>query len=1007
MKKIIKSLLAVALVLGSLGFGAPAFASAPPTIVSATASNITQTSAVFDGVVNPNGADTNAWFEFQVANSGQLSYQNIGSGTANVDLPQSYTATGLTPGTTYKFRIVAQNTHNGSSYTFHSWVSFTTLPNNPPQTTVSLFASPNSIQAGGSSQLSWSVTGWTGNCTATAFPGTSQWSGSKPWNGGPVTVSPNQTTTYTLTCNGVSGSDTVEVTQAPPPPPPANPQVISFNAFPMSVPSGGSTNLSWDSINTVSCFASSNPFNSQWNGTQNTSGSNFTITNLTVNTQFAIKCKNAANVWSPTLFKTVTVTNVPPPLQPSVTLTANPTSVTSGGATILSWNAQNATQCVANSNPATTWSGIVNANGGSQTVSNLTTTTFFNIFCTGAGGNDSATVTVGVTSQPPTGDAPTVTITAGNPNLPYGGATDIYWYPHNATSCTGTNGSGAWAGPRYHYSSSFYTFPLYQTTTYTITCSNAYGTSNPASVTVVVAPQQSAQPTVDLTASQNNLSYGGATNLNWGSSNATSCYANNGTNGWTGPRSVDGSFSTGNLYNTTTYSITCTGNGGTATDTVTVNVENQQNQQPSVTTYYASNIAQNSATLNGYLETYGQSTQRWFEWGTSTGSLYNQTTRQYQSYSGNFADSISGLQPRTTYYFRAAANGTYGNIYGSVATFTTTGDIQNSCGINLNCAPTAVTTIATNIDYNSARLNGLGLLNSSGNVTTNGYFRWGTTTALGRVTETKFIGSSSSNPYLQSLFGLTPNTTYYFQAVVSNQYGTSNGEIQTFRTGTFTTSTTTTTRNTNIIYRDVIPVTNVVGTVAGVGVSKPSLVYLTVNHQNESLLLGSELEYVFFYKNVSAEQLRDLVLQITLPGELRFLATSNGYYNKETRTVVVNIPALQPQEEGSVAVRVAVDNASEIGKVVAVTGNLAYTVVSSASQEEVFAYSRNTINGGQVLAGAVGFAGVLPGTLIGWILLILVILLIILLIRMLLAATERRGKDTQTSTTNTHTETHY
>ncbi|MBS3902894.1 MAG: hypothetical protein KGZ30_00755, partial [Anaplasmataceae bacterium] len=184
--------------------------------------------------------------------------------------------------------------------------------------------------------------------------------------------------------------------------------------------------------------------------------------------------------------------------------------------------------------------------------------------------------------------------------------------------------------------------------------------------------------------------------------------------------------------------------------------------------------------------------------------------------------------------------------------------------------------------------------------------------------------------------------------------------------------------------------------------SKPSLVYLTVNHQNEALLRGSELEYVFFYKNVSAEQLRDLVLQITLPGELRFLATSSGYYNNETRTVVVNIPSLQPQEEGSVAVRVAVDNTSEVGKVIAVTGNLAYTVVSSGSQEEVFAYSRNTIDGGQVLAGAVAFAGILPGTLIGWVLLLLAILLIILIIRMMLAATERRNTPVANSP-----ETHY
>ncbi len=988
MKKILKNVVLSVFALGF--FASNAFAASAPIIPSVTASNITQTSAVFNGVVNPNGADTNAWYEFQVANSGQLSFQNIGGGNSNVTL-QPYTITGLTPGTTYKFRVVANNSFG---YTFHSWVSFTTEANNPPQVcpqgmigtppnctwpasqpSVNLTANPANIFQGQSSTLSWSVS------NATSCIASGGWSGNKNANGGSQTVSPWTTTTYTLTCTGPGGSasdsTTVTVNQVQ-----QNAPTVNLTANPASIPQGQNSVLSWTVQDATSCVASGG-----WSGSKNANGGSQTVSPWTTTT-YTLTCTGPGGSAS----DSATVSVAQPQNPPVVTLTANPNSVAYNGSTMLTWTVQNATSCVANSNPSTSFTGNVNANGGSQTVSNLTSTTFFNIFCTGPGGSDSATVTVTVGQQPPAGNPPTVTIKAGDADLPYGDSTDIYWYPNNATSCVGTNGTNGWAGSKYHYSDSFFTGALYQTTTYTITCSNAYGSSTPASVTVYVAPQQNAQPTVDLTASQTNLSYGGSTNLNWNSYNANSCYANSGVNGWTGPKSINGSFSTGNLYNTTTYTITCTGNGGQATDSVTVYVENQQNQQPSVTTYFATNVSQNGATLNGYLETYGQSTQRWFEWGTSYGALYNSTNRQYQSGSGNFSEFISGLQPNTTYYFRAAANGNYGNIYGNVASFTTTGNV-NSCGFGASCAPTAVTTIATNIDYNSARLNGLGLLNS-GLVSTNGYFEWGTTTALGNITETKFIGSASSNPYFASLFGLQSNTTYYFRAVVQNQYGTSRGDIQTFRTGTFTTSTTTTTRNTNIIYRDVVPVTNVIGTVAGVGVSKPSLVYLTVNHNNEAVIRGSEVEYVFFYKNVSAEQLRDLVLQIVLPGEFRFVAASNGAYNAETRTLVVNIPTLMPQEEGSVAVRVAVDTTAEVGKTVAITGNLAYTVVSSGSQEEVFAYSRNVIDGGSVLGATALFTGFFPATLIGWVLLILAILLLVWIFRMLLAAFDRKERNT-------------
>jgi hypothetical protein len=77
---------------------------------------------------------------------------------------------------------------------------------------------------------------------------------------------------------------------------------------------------------------------------------------------------------------------------PTVTLSAFPTSVTSGGSSTLTWSSTNAPSCTASGG----WSGA-KATSGSQTLTNLTTTATYTLTCTGAGGGTasaSATVTV-------------------------------------------------------------------------------------------------------------------------------------------------------------------------------------------------------------------------------------------------------------------------------------------------------------------------------------------------------------------------------------------------------------------------------------------------------------------------------------------------------------------------------------------------------------------------------------------------------------------------------------
>ncbi|MFH0792014.1 MAG: hypothetical protein V1905_02260 [bacterium] len=79
-------------------------------------------------------------------------------------------------------------------------------------------------------------------------------------------------------------------------------------------------------------------------------------------------------------------------------------------------------------------------------------------------------------------------------------------------------------------------------------------------------------PTVDIKANNSDgpitIAYNSPATLIWNSNNATSCAA---SNGWSGTKATNGSDTTGNLVGSVTYTITCTGQGGSATDSVTVN----------------------------------------------------------------------------------------------------------------------------------------------------------------------------------------------------------------------------------------------------------------------------------------------------------------------------------------------------------------------------------------------------------------------------------------------------
>ena len=100
--------------------GTTSTAATAPSATTGSPSDIGQSSATLSGTVNPNGQDTTDYFQYGTTTTygTQTSPASVGSGTTPVGVHQSIV--GLSPNTTYHYRLVAQSsagTTNGADQT--------------------------------------------------------------------------------------------------------------------------------------------------------------------------------------------------------------------------------------------------------------------------------------------------------------------------------------------------------------------------------------------------------------------------------------------------------------------------------------------------------------------------------------------------------------------------------------------------------------------------------------------------------------------------------------------------------------------------------------------------------------------------------------------------------------------------------------------------------------------------------------------------------------------------
>lgn len=112
-------------------------------------------------------------------------------------------------------------------------------------------------------------------------------------------------------------------------------------------------------------------------------------------------------------------------------------------------------------------------------------------------------------------------------------------------------------------------------------CSGSSGASNVTQGTVdrepvqpqpaddTADPDPAAEASVSLSASSTAVASGDAVTLTWSSDNADACSA---SGGWSGVRETEGSLAVGPLTESTTFTLTCSGDGGNAMAMLSVSV---------------------------------------------------------------------------------------------------------------------------------------------------------------------------------------------------------------------------------------------------------------------------------------------------------------------------------------------------------------------------------------------------------------------------------------------------
>jgi phosphodiesterase/alkaline phosphatase D-like protein len=203
-----------------------------------------------------------------------------------------------------------------------------------------------------------------------------------------------------------------------------------------------------------------------------------------------------------------------------------------------------------------------------------------------------------------------------------------------------------------------------------------------------------------------------------------------------------------------------------------------QGTPPSASTNAATSLMSTSANLNGHMDPHSSQTTYWFEYGSNPN--LGQITTLQSGGGGNSSIAvlapISGLNPKTMYYFRIDAQNQFGTVNGATQSFTTSGPVA--------IVPVVTTQIASLVATTTATVRGT--VNPYGFQTTY-WFEYSTNSNFGssqlHSTAQQSAGVGTNTVSVEAnISALRSGTTYYFRIVAQNSAGTVRGDSLSFKT---------------------------------------------------------------------------------------------------------------------------------------------------------------------------------------------------------------------------------
>ena len=173
---------------------------------------------------------------------------------------------------------------------------------------------------------------------------------------------------------------------------------------------------------------------------------------------------------------------------------------------------------------------------------------------------------------------PTISFSAAPATVTAGQPVTLTWSSTNASSCSASDG---WSGTRPTSGSQAVT-PS-GTTTYILTCTGIGGVASSSALVTITTPV----PTVAVSASPASIATGESSTLTWSSTGAGSCTA---SGGWSGAKASSGSQAV-SPSSTTSYALSCSGAGGSASQSATVAVSAAAQITPSLVPSRVSGVA--------------------------------------------------------------------------------------------------------------------------------------------------------------------------------------------------------------------------------------------------------------------------------------------------------------------------------------------------------------------------------------------------------------------------------